>query len=602
VTTAIVWLFALILCAVAWWAGPQADSDLARAQRRLWLTTLLRGNGAPAKIGRRLASRTRIDRTALAGAGILMALSIAILHTAGSILRLVTQTIVQFTPQAIQQRANEAVQRVADISGAVQAGASEAARATGRAITGRAIEQVTSAPAVLLPIPDDLGQQPDTPGSTLGKIGNVPKFTGAASEYFDHALRIDLVPVFFIAMVIVFGLLLFREYWRRTPPPYAGSQDDLDPLDRKAKAAVHTLIEDLPKFLARVGTLAIVITVVVWAVLAAVFKLVSAWVPVILIALQIAGIVLFVLLIVRRPEKLADQLRQVFGSVADIAGFWAPDLHPLAGASYRRAVIRGIREGVRDIRDDHPGTPIALVGHSQGSVVCAWFVRGGYWKERRSESLSDEQALKMGLHRLRREQSDLIALFTCGSPLQSLYRTFFPRYFSNEFFKTAQNMAFANIWSNYWRKTDPIGTRLRFAKTVRDRGTPQIRNLDVTELVSEQTKGHGEYWQDARLRNDVERFFAFFVRFHTLRGACSANGVPITGTTLKMNGPHKGTASFTVADEPMPYQVSYENGAWDGWPTSEELATPSDAEPMGMAAGNGHVDGEEPRTLEPLAP
>ena len=51
-------------------------------------------------------------------------------------------------------------------------------------------------------------------------------------------------------------------------------------------------------------------------------------------------------------------------------------------------------------------------------------------------------------------------LFTCGSPIGSLYRTFFPRYFNENFFSTAARKSYGNVWHNYWRSTDPIGTRV----------------------------------------------------------------------------------------------------------------------------------------------
>ena len=37
-------------------------------------------------------------------------------------------------------------------------------------------------------------------------------------------------------------------------------------------------------------------------------------------------------------------------------------------------------------------------------------------------------------------RSDRIALFTCGSPLSTLYRTFFPCYFDDEFFAKTWSM------------------------------------------------------------------------------------------------------------------------------------------------------------------
>lgn len=205
------------------------------------------------------------------------------------------------------------------------------------------------------------------------------------------------------------------------------------------------------------------------------------------------------MIVVRRPEHTTERIKRALESVTDVAGFWAPDLHPLAGASYRLAVLRGLRRGVHDVRKDEPAKPIALVGHSQGAVICAWFVRGGHWQEKSSENYSDEHALAMRLHDTPHERSDRIAPFTCGSPLGSLYRTFFPRYFDETFFMTAARKSYGNVWRNYWRNTDPIGARLN----CRDVGTavddPQVRDIDVTELEDDATKGHCEYWQDGRL-------------------------------------------------------------------------------------------------------
>jgi hypothetical protein len=215
-------------------------------------------------------------------------------------------------------------------------------------------------------------------------------------------------------------------------------------------------------------------------------------------------------LVVRWPKRTIERVREVMGSLTDVAGFWAPDLHPLAGASYRLAVLRGLRRGVQDVRKDQPAKPIALVGHSQGAVICAWFVRGGHWQEKSSEDYSDERALTMRLHDDSDEQSDRIALFTCGSPLGSLYRTFFPRYFDEAFFTTAARKSYGNVWRNYWRNTDPIGARLNRRVVRASVDGPQVRDIDVTELGDEATKGHCEYWQDGRVRRDIEEYFASF--------------------------------------------------------------------------------------------
>jgi hypothetical protein len=208
-----------------------------------------------------------------------------------------------------------------------------------------------------------------------------------------------------------------------------------------------------------------------------------------------------VLIVIRRPEELANRLRRIFGSVADIAGFWAPDLHPLAGASYRRALLSGIRQAINDLVMDYPNDPIALVGHSQGSVVCAWFVRGGHWTEQPTEGQTDRRALRENMHGLANNpRSDRIALYTCGSPLSTLYQTFFPRYFDEAFFNKTWRMTYkSSWWRNYWRKTDPIASEVP-TRRVTD-------NVDVTERPDEPTLGHSEYWRNERLRAGISRFF-----------------------------------------------------------------------------------------------
>jgi pimeloyl-ACP methyl ester carboxylesterase len=151
--------------------------------------------------------------------------------------------------------------------------------------------------------------------------------------------------------------------------------------------------------------------------------------------------------------------------VADIAGFWTPRWAPLAGASYRSVITDALDAAVEE---SEPG-PITLVGHSQGSVICAWYVS-----------------------RLDRSQ-DRITLFTCGSPLRSLYSTFFPEYFGHEFFESVAATSKAGQWYNYWRLTDPIATAL-----------PDAHNRDLTERADQPLRGHGEYWQEPLMRADVD--------------------------------------------------------------------------------------------------
>lgn len=428
-TTLTAWIFGIVLCCIAW-----------RAESR--------------RNGHKRSGQPVTDRTALAGAGVLIAFAIAILHTAGSGIRLVVRTVLQYTPPVIERR-------------------------------------------------------------VLGAQGSARVVSEAGIyDRFSRVLPTDLVPVFFLVTVAVFVVLVSREYRRRK---LKGSERRPHPQDCKAAAPSHALLTDTHEFLARTALVAMVSSIGLWLVLAALVFAVSndrfgneELVMPLIVVLKIAALLLLIVVAIRRPEHAAKRVRQTLGSLADVAGFWAPDLHPLAGASYRPAVLRGIRRCIADVRKAQPDRPIALVGHSQGSVICAWFVRGGHWEERQSESTSDEKALAVGLHQVRREQSARIALFTCGSPLDSLYRTFFPRHFDDDFFRTALKMSHRNIWYNYWRNTDPIGSRLRGDDTARNSDGPQVQNVDVTERECEETKGHCEYWQDDRIRRDVETYLACF--------------------------------------------------------------------------------------------
>ncbi|UQX86882.1 hypothetical protein M6D93_11245 [Jatrophihabitans telluris] len=153
---------------------------------------------------------------------------------------------------------------------------------------------------------------------------------------------------------------------------------------------------------------------------------------------------------------------------ADLLGFWPVASHPLAGASYRRPVVSGILNSV----ETSAAGSCVLVGHSQGSVLCAWAV----------SLLSDEPTR----HR--------VVLVTCGSPLRSLYALFFPAVFDQAFFAAVENNS--EQWVNFWRDTDPIATEIS-PGTSRD-----IRIPDPDEhgrlLV------HGDYWLAEQQRHYVD--------------------------------------------------------------------------------------------------
>lgn len=168
-----------------------------------------------------------------------------------------------------------------------------------------------------------------------------------------------------------------------------------------------------------------------------------------------AATMVFILL-----SRSTSKTHVVLSSTADIIGFWPPQYHPFAGASYRDGVIETITAEIERPRDR-----VVLVGHSQGSVLCAWTVHG----------LGEQSP---ALH-----PPGKLALVTCGSPLRSLYGTFFPGTFDEAFFARVRSRA---SWANFWRETDPISTTL-----------PGLESEPLADPPQEgggPLLGHGDYW------------------------------------------------------------------------------------------------------------
>gem|GEM_PF-2919752 len=166
-------------------------------------------------------------------------------------------------------------------------------------------------------------------------------------------------------------------------------------------------------------------------------------------------------------------LRRTFALIADIVGFWSIGWHPLSGRPYRRVVVDGIATEVDRILNDNER--VVLVGHSQGSVLCVWYLAH------------------------RRPSEDAVRLITCGSPVLSLYATFFPRFFDNELMMSANDGA--GGWTNFWRETDPIATALKpaipeSAEKFNDTLIPDPRD----GCVASSPRGHGDYWNEPELK------------------------------------------------------------------------------------------------------
>ncbi len=124
--------------------------------------------------------------------------------------------------------------------------------------------------------------------------------------------------------------------------------------------------------------------------------------------------------------------RRTIGMGGDIMAFWPNRFHPLAAASYRPKILKEI---IACVEKAPSQKSIALVGHSQGSVLAACVVGGKFIKP-----------LNRRVH-----------LVTCGSPLATLYATFFPKHFNNDFFGRVA-LSSGEDWTNVWRDSDPIAS------------------------------------------------------------------------------------------------------------------------------------------------
>lgn len=171
-------------------------------------------------------------------------------------------------------------------------------------------------------------------------------------------------------------------------------------------------------------------------------------------------------------------VRKSFGIIIDLAGFWDPKGHPLAGDSYRGRVTSGIESEI--LR--HPGKRVVLVGHSQGSVLCTWLAA--------KIQADDESA--------RRSPLRDVHLVTCGSPVRSLYQVFFPRVFDDALIASARGSV--ETWDNVWRVTDPIATPIHGARRSDASPETNVRNTCLPDppLGNPQrgVAAHSYYWTD----------------------------------------------------------------------------------------------------------
>ncbi len=363
---------------------------------------------------------TTRDSSALAGAALLTLVATALLHTAASLLRLVTEwsTALLYSLWGGQH----------SFEGAT--GARDASAGVAELAGGWAREPAH----MLLPTTQNLS-------------------------------GLDLLLGFFVTLMVILAVNIgiaaaVKRILRPTPTtPHRGTRG------RRPMSLAHNVLRHVPGCLSFVVLSTSAMTLGAWIALRIwLHNMDESWIALSRNAILVVGIIAVVFAIIRRPERAGEWIKGIFQMVADIAGFWAPRSVPLAGASYRLILMEGVDEAMKQAGPH----PVALVGHSQGSVICAWYMA------------------------TRHSPQSRITLFTCGSPLWSLYAAFFPTFFGRDFFDNVARNSADGRWFNYWRLTDPIATAL-----------PCARDYDVTEERDEPLRGHSEYWREAELRADI---------------------------------------------------------------------------------------------------
>jgi hypothetical protein len=183
--------------------------------------------------------------------------------------------------------------------------------------------------------------------------------------------------------------------------------------------------------------------------------------------------------------RWSPRVKTVLGTLADVLGFWPVRHHPLAGASYRDRVVDGIAE---TLKSQGPECVVVIVGHSQGSVLCAYTLG----RSRRAPTGAG---------------APLPHLVTCGSPLASLYGTFFPSTFDKKFF--ALVTSHTSSWRNYWRITDPIASCLPTpCEETKSDGGSKIINRELKDIFGSRPLGHSGYWIDPEQAGDIAGILA----------------------------------------------------------------------------------------------
>ncbi|MEU0005380.1 hypothetical protein ABZ079_14085 [Streptomyces sp. NPDC006314] len=296
-----------------------------------------------------------------------------------------------------------------------------------------------------------------------------------------RVLVIDLVPV--VAVAVIVGFLVAFAVWARVWG-WEATVEWQQVCGYRRRVFVHNVVARLPERIRSALVPAFCLYALVAVVTAAVALCASfgGWpLTVALVVTHAAAAAVLVFLVMRGRFGGAQK---VYGTVADVAGFWPVRYHPLAGRSYRDEVVGGLRQ----VLNRHISDRVVVFCHSQGSVLGSWLVANELVPE---SELTTTSRVAIDLSDTRLPPEENLTLLTCGSPLNSLYRGFFPSYFHDAFFLRITERAGA--WANAWRKTDPIATPMPAAVN------SAVEEKRIPEPSFTRLNVHSNYWIEGTL-------------------------------------------------------------------------------------------------------
>ncbi|MBB2938032.1 hypothetical protein FHX82_005108 [Amycolatopsis bartoniae] len=207
------------------------------------------------------------------------------------------------------------------------------------------------------------------------------------------------------------------------------------------------------------------------------------------VAIFVSGLALAVLMWLLRQGWRDPARRRQLGVLWDVGTFWPRSYHPFAPPCYAERAVPDLQRRIWRLNDH--GSPVVLVGHSQGAVLSA-------------------VALLPGLSRARQ---GTIGLVTFGNPVSWLYSWAFSGWLNprvlDAVLRDTGGSARVVAWRNFWYPTDPIGNSVTVERPdpgrLHDECLPDPPSAwHVYGDPPPSAGGHSGYWTDARVWSKVD--------------------------------------------------------------------------------------------------